>query len=183
MKLNIPTTAAGWIVYVITKLIICVLNMMIFHSFVKQAKINVRNDKNFNEAEEIIEVHKPKGYVPRSPHKFLGIIYGKKGTTVFGSSLLSVIALGQALLTFDFASFISYLLTIIMGCVFGFLTMKQNEVYWTSEYLDYARKVKKDLEMAEKERTEQGNVPMDYDIRTDILVPIDSTRYLGNNSK
>ena len=192
LTLNIPTTVAGWIVYVVTKLIVCVLNMMIFHSFVKQAKINVRNDKNFKEAEEILEKQKPKGYVPRSPHKFLGIIYGKKGTTVFGSSLLSVIALGQALLTFDFASFISYLLTIIMGCVFGFLTMKQNEVYWTSEYLDYAKKVLKEntereakekLEMAEKERTEQGNVPMDFDIGTDILVPIDSTRYLGNNSK
>ena len=37
--------------------------------------------------------------------------------------------------------------------------------------------------MAEKERTEQGNVPVDLDIGTDILVPIDSTRYLGNNSK
>ena len=70
-----------------------------------------------------------------------------------------------------------------MGCVFGFLTMKNNEVYWTSEYLDYARKVKEDLEMAEKERTEQGNVPMDYYIRNDILVPIGSTRYIGNNSK
>ena len=183
LALNIPKTVAGWIVYVVTKLIVCVLNMMIFHSFVKQAKINVRNDKNFKEANEILEVHKPKGYVPRSPQKFLGIIYGKKGTIVFGSSLLSVIALGQAILTFDFASFISYLLTIIMGCVFGFLTMKNNEVYWTSEYLDYARKVKEDLEMAEKERTEQGNVSMDSDIRTDILVPIDSTRYLGNNSK
>lgn len=183
LALNIPTTVAGWIVYVVTKLIVCILNMMIFHSFVKQAKINVRNDKNFKDANEILEVNKPKGYVPRSPHKFLGIIYGKKGTTVFISSLLSVVALGQALLTFDFASFISYLLTIIMGCVFGFLTMKQNEVYWTSEYLDYARKVKEDLEVAEKERTEQGNVPMDSDIRTDILVPFNCFRYLGNNSK
>ena len=40
LALNIPTTIAGWIVYVVTKLIVCVLNMMIFHSFVKQAKIN-----------------------------------------------------------------------------------------------------------------------------------------------
>ncbi len=114
---------------------------------------------------------------------FLGHLYRRKGTKVFTSSALAVVSLGQAIFTFDFASFISYLLTIIMGCVFGFLTMKNNEVYWTSEYLDYARKVKEDLEMAEKERTEQGNVPVDLDIGTDILVPIDSTRYLGNNSK
>ena len=166
--------------------------MMIFHSFVKQAKINVRNDKNFKEANEILEVHKPKGYVPRSPHKFLGIIYGKKGVIVFGSSLLSVIALGQALLTFDFASFISYLLTIIMGCVFGYLTMKQNELYWTSEYLDYAKKILKEnterenkekLELAEKERTEQINAFVGPDKRTNILVSLDCFRYLGNNSK
>ena len=29
MSLNIPTTTAGWIVYIVTKLIVCVLNMMI----------------------------------------------------------------------------------------------------------------------------------------------------------
>lgn len=192
LELNIPTTTAGWIVYVVTKLIVCVLNMMIFHSFVKQAKINVRNNKNYKEAEEILETHKPKGYVPRSPHRFLGIIYGKKGTTLFISTILSVIALGQALLTFDFASFISYLLTIIMGCVFGFLTMKQNELYWTSEYLDYAKKVLKEnterenkekLEMAEKERTEQINAFVGSDKRADLLVSFDCFRYLGNNSK
>ena len=170
---------------------------MIFDAFIKQAKINIKDNKNFKEANEILENNKPKGYVPRSPKVFLGHLYRRKGTKVFTSSALAVVSLGQAILTFDFASFISYLLTIIMGCVFGFLTMKNNEVYWTSEYLDYARKVKEDLEveskafsrlcqskeMDEKERTEQGNVPMDSDIGTDILVPIDSTRYLGNNSK
>lgn len=192
LALNIPTTPAGWIVYVVTKLIVCVLNMMIFHSFVKQAKVNIKDDKNFKEAEEILVVHKPKGYVPRSPHRFLGFIYGKKGTTVFFSSMLSVIALGQAILTFDFASFISYLLTIIMGCVFGFLTMKQNELYWTSEYLDYAKKILKEnterenkekLEMAEKERTEQINAFVGSDKRADLLVSFDCFRYLGNNGK
>lgn len=183
LSLNFPTTVAGWIVYVVTKLIICVLNMMIFDSFIKQAKINVKDNKNFLEAENILQAHKPKGYVPRSPKVFLGHLYRRKGTKVFVNSALAVVSLGQAILTFDFASFITYLLTIIMGCVFGFLTMKNNEVYWTSEYLDYARKVKEDLEMAEKECTKQGNVPMDSDIGTDILVSIDSTRYLGNNSK
>ena len=183
MELNIPTTVAGWIVYVVTKLIICVLNMMIFDAFIKQAKINIKDNKNFKEANEILENNKPKGYVPRSPKVFLGHLYRRKGTKVFTSSALAVVSLGQAIFTFDFASFISYLLTIIMGCVFGFLTMKNNEVYWTSEYLDYARKVKEDLEISEKERTEQGNVPVDSDIGTDILVPIDSTRYLGNSSK
>ena len=157
--------------------------MMIFDAFIKQAKINIKDNKNFIEANTILETHKPKGYVPRSPKVFLGHLYRRKGTKVFINSALAVVSLGQALLTFDFASFISYLLTIIMGCVFGFLTMKNNEIYWTSEYLDYAKKVKEDLEMAEKECTEQGNVPMDSDIGTDILVPIDSTRYLGNNSK
>lgn len=156
---------------------------MIFDAFIKQAKINIKDNKNFKDANEILENNKPKGYVPRSPKAFLGRLYIRKGTKVFTSSALAVVSLGQAIFTFDFASFISYLLTIIMGCVFGFLTMKNNEIYWTSEYLDYARKVKEDLEVAEKERTEQGNVPMGSDIRTDILVPIDSTRYLGHNSK
>lgn len=183
LALNLPTTVAGWIVYVVTKLIVCILNMMIFDAFIKQAKLNIKDNQNFIAANQILETHKPKGYVPRSPKEYLGHLYRRKGVKVFVSSALAVVSLGQAILTFDFASFISYLLTIIMGCVFGFLTMKSNEVYWTSEYLDYARKVEKDLEMAEKECTEQGHDSMDSDIRTDFLESDDCYRYLGNNSK
>lgn len=183
LSLNFPTTVAGWIVYVVTKLIICVLNMMIFDSFIKQAKINVKDNKNFLEAENILQVHKPKGYVPRSPKVFLGHLYRRKGTKVFVNSALAVVSLGQAILTFDFASFITYLLTIIMGCVFGFLTMKNNEVYWTSEYLDYARKVEKDLEMAKEECPEQRHDSMDSDIGTDILESDDSNGNISLNSK
>lgn len=157
--------------------------MMIFDSFIKQAKINVKDNKNFLEAESILQVHKPKGYVPRSPKVFLGHLYRKKGTKVFVNSALAVVSLGQAILTFDFASFITYLLTIIMGCVFGFLTMKNNEVYWTSEYLDYARKVEKDLEMAKEECPEQRHDSMDSDIGTDILESDDSNGNISLNSK
>ena len=114
MELNIPTTTAGWIVYIVTKLIVCVLNMMIFDAFIKQAKINIKDNKNFKEANEILENNKPKGYVPRSPKVFLGHLYRRKGTKVFTSSALAVVSLGQALLTSDFASFISSLLSILL---------------------------------------------------------------------
>lgn len=183
LELNFPTTTAGWIVYVTTKLIVCVLNMMIFDAFIKQAKLNVKDNQNFIQANEILDKNKPKGYIPRSPKIFLGHLYRRKGTKVFVSSALSVVALGQALLTFDFASFITYLLTIIMGVIFGFLTMKSNEIYWTSEYLDYARKVEEDLEMAEKERIEQRHDSMDDHIGVDLLEPHDSDRDLSADNQ
>lgn len=186
MELSIPTTTAGWIVYVVTKLIVCVLNMMIFHSFVKQAKINIRNNTNFKKAEEILAHNKPKDYEPRSPHKFLGQIYGKKGVTVFISSVLSVVALGQALLTFDFASFLSYLLTIIMGCVFGFLTMKNNELYWITEYLDYAHKIEIENENDKKEKEEKllyDNLSYDSICKSSNRPRLDTVIYLGNKLK
>ena len=176
MSLNIPTTLAGWIVYVATKLIICCLNMLIFHSFIKQAKLNIKDDKNFKEAEQILEINKEKGYIPRSPKKFLSHQYGKKGTTVFITSLLSVFALGQALLSFDFASFLSYLLTIIVGCIFGFLTMKNNELYWTTEFLDYAKKIQKECEELEKEKElKKGEI-----FKLDFNESIENCKYIGN---
>lgn len=136
---DVPDTVSGWIVWIASKCIVSSLNVLIFHSFKQQAKINVKNDKNYTEANAILNRSKPKEYHPRSPKTYQTKAYAKKGTTIFITSGLATIALTQAILRFDAMTMLTYLFTIIMGVIFGIMTMFKDEEYWTTEYLDYAK--------------------------------------------
>ena len=135
---NIPDTVVGWIVWVGSKLIVSTLNVLIFHCFMCQAKINVKDNENYIRARAILTDVNLKEITPRSPRKWKAEQYGKKGVTIFITSSLAVVALTQAVLTFDYISMLTYLFTIIMGLIFGVLQMKTAEEYWTREYLEYA---------------------------------------------
>ena len=135
---NIPDTVVGWIVWVVTKLIVAVINILIFHCFMCQAKVNIKDNENYKKAKSILISQKVKEVQPKSPHKWNLEQYSKKGVTIFIASALSTVALTQALLTFDWVSMLTYLFTIIMGLIFGILQMKTAEEYWTGEYLEYA---------------------------------------------
>lgn len=50
-------------------------------------------------------------------------------------------------------SLLVYLFTIAMGLVFGVLSMKNAEIYWTQEYFDYACRVVADQEAVQPEST------------------------------
>lgn len=135
---NIPNTVVGWIVWVVTKLIVAVINILIFHCFMQQAKVNIKDNDNYKKARDILINQKVKEVLPKSPHRWNIEQYGKKGITIFLASALSTVALTQALLAFDWVSMLTYLFTIIMGLIFGVLQMKTAEEYWTNEYLEYA---------------------------------------------
>ena len=135
---NIPNTTVGWIVWVVTKVIVAVINILIFHCFMCQAKVNIKDDSNYKKARDILIHQKVKEVQPKSPRRWNVEQYGKKGIAIFLASALSTVALTQALLTFDWVSMLTYLFTIIMGLVFGILQMKTAEEYWTGEYLEYA---------------------------------------------
>lgn len=135
---NIPNTTVGWIVWVVTKVIVAVINILIFHCFMCQAKVNIKEDANYKKARDILIHQRVKEVQPKSPRRWNVEQYGKKGIAIFLASALSTVALTQALLTFDWVSMLTYLFTIIMGLVFGILQMKTAEEYWTGEYLEYA---------------------------------------------
>lgn len=139
----VPTTATGWLVWIATKLIVSAINVLIFHSFICQGKLNIKDDERYKEALKILGMVREKKYVPRSPKKFLGQEYGRKGVTIFLITALSTVALTQAILTFDWISMLTYLFTIIMGIVFGVLEMKRVEDFWTGEFYDYAKDVER----------------------------------------
>ena len=134
---NLPSTTTGWIVFIVSKTCVAIINVLIFHCFICQAKLNVSDNEKFKQANEILDKHK-RDIKPRSPKQFFGKEYGVKGANTFVFSALSVVALTNAILTFDWISFISYLLTLIMGLVWGVLEMKKVESYWTEEYYAYA---------------------------------------------
>lgn len=175
---NIPNTVVGWIVWVVVKIIVAILNVLIFHCFMMQAKVNIKDDKNYKEALEILTLNNIESNTPRGPEAWNKEQYGKKGVTIFITTALSTIALTQAMLTFDWMAMLTYLFTIILGLIFGVLQMKTAEEYWTNEFWQYAKKVEKDLELAEAEHIEQENDCTSFDSGSNIL---DSSVDTGNS--
>ena len=144
MGWNLPATASGWVVYVITKLIMVFLNLMIFHCFMQQAKINVKDNPYYIEANEILRRYSlMKKYVPMGPDEWTKKEYGVKGIMVGITTLLSAVAITQAVLSFDWIMMLTYLFTIIMGIICGIFQMNNAEGYWTGEYWQYAKMIEK----------------------------------------
>lgn len=135
----IPDTVVGWIVWITLKIIVAILNVLIFYCFMQQAKINVKDNPKYIEANQILSKAKKKEVMPRSPRKWQQGEYGKKGSAIFITTALSTIALTQAILSFDYVSMLTYLFTIVLGLIFGVIQMKNAELYWTEEYWEYAK--------------------------------------------
>lgn len=195
---NLPNTIVGWIVWVAVKLIVATINVLIFHSFMEQAKINIKDDENYKKAREILVSAKLKNVLPKSPKKWNAEQYGKKGTVIFITTALTTIALTQAILSFDYVSMLTYLFTIIMGLIFGVLQMKKAEEYWTDEYYRYALMIQenineekrkaeaennKSMEMASIESAKQRNVYISYSRGVNILESSPGNIYTWDNSE
>ena len=143
LGLNLPDSTAGWIVWGITRACVAIVNMLIFHCFTMQGKVNSLKDPQYIEATKILQQYKDEdAEKPKSPRRFLAEQYGFKGATVLIASLLSSVGLTQAILTFDIIQMISYMITVTLGLVAGFLQMNKMEIYWTDTYYKYALLVK-----------------------------------------
>ena len=81
-------------------------------------------------------------YIPRAPDDFLKAQYRTKGITITVGSIVTCISLTNAILNFDLISFMTYVFTVVISIVFGIITMKNNETYWTEEFYQYALYVK-----------------------------------------
>jgi hypothetical protein len=197
---NLPNTFVGWVVWVTVKLIVAVLNVLIFHCFMLQAKINIKDNEKYIEAKQILSTNNIKEFIPRSPNAWNRQQYGQKGVTIFITTALSTVALTQAMLTFDWMSMLTYLFTIIMGLIFGIMQMKTAEDYWTDEFWQYATKYKRDLELAKEQSANKGDDSTSDNRGTNLLessdsmynisaygeplvveCPWDSLRFLGRN--
>lgn len=173
---NLPNTLVGWCVYILSKLIVAVINILIFHCFIQQAKVNVKDNEKFLEAQSILVTAEIEKDIPRGPKEYLHGLYSKKSVSIFVTTLLSAVGLTQAVLTFDWMSMLTYFFTILMGLIFGVIQMNETEQYWTEEYWRYAKKIELDLAKAEEsaekaEEDAEGSPDMDCSIDSgaDIL--------------
>lgn len=176
MAWNVPDTTLGWIIYIVKNLFIAGVNVIVFHCFIQQAKINVRDNEKYKKAKEILEqIDNIHIATPRSPKQYLGRVYGTKATFIAIASVLATISLTEALLVFDVVALLSYSITLVFGFITGLLQMAQTEVYWTEEFFDYATKVKRDMELAKEKLAEQEHDSANDIGRTVLLDAVSSS--------
>ena len=141
-----PDSTIGWIIWVVTKVSVAIINIIIFYCFINQAKINVRDNERYKKAnEELYKMNKSYEYKPRSPESFQRRQWTKKGITIFITSITSAFVFGEVILNFDLETFLSYLFTIFMCIIFSYITMRNNEDYWVSEFPEYVDNLKKEI--------------------------------------
>ena len=149
--LKLPQGKGAWVMFVITRVFIAVTNIIIFYSFMQQAKLNVRNNKEYIEANKILlRVKNKRERKPMSPKKWEASQYLKKGTTLAIGTVFALFSLSQAILTYKYTALISYVLLIFLATVFGIFQMKKAEIYWTTEYYRYAKMVEEENKPVEE---------------------------------
>lgn len=157
MAFTFPTTPAGWVVYITQQALMALVNILIFHSFICQSYVNVKDNPNYQQARDIF--HKDnEEYIPLTLAQFNRKEYGRKGVAIFIGTLLGGFALTQAILTYDYIRMLAYLFTIILGIIFGVYEMKKYEEYLTYEYLQsalYYQRKKAEEEMARERHDEE----------------------------
>ena len=155
---KLPDTTAGWVVWGASRAIVATINVLLFHSFMEQAKLNIKDDEHYKEARDILVKVKKKEHKPKSPAQWNAAQYGKKGVSLFLASAMSVVAIGQAVLSYDWSTALAYLFTLGMGIIFGIMQMKKAENYWTTEYYEYAlmkKRMEEEQQIAEQSEQTQ----------------------------
>ena len=161
-----PHSPIGWAIYVCTKLFVGIVNLLLFHCFVKQARINIKDNARYIAACKIYEMYHPREYNPRGPKQYFGQLYRKKGIMIFATSILSAVVLTNAILAFDLTAFVTYCVTILMGLIFGILKMKEVENYWTGEFYDAAMVLQRKYQAQESMANSSINDNVNFEEQT-----------------
>ena len=141
--------------------------------FKLQANKNALNDPNFKRANEILNklAGQKEVFVPRSPRRMNASDYGRKIICIVISTFTASITLTSLILNFDWMTLLSCLVSIIITLCISWVTMINNEIYWTEEYILYAELKEKEMikklaeeakkvqeQEAQKEQEETQNV-------------------------
>ena len=168
--LAFPKTLEGWILYSIMNVSTAIANISLLVLFKLQAKKNARKNENFVKANEILNklAGKKEVFIPRSPAKMDAGDYTKKVLAIVASTFTASITLTSLILSFDWMTLLSCLVSIIITLCISWITMINNEIYWTEEYLLYAEmvereqkekaKIKEETKQQELPKAEEGNI-------------------------
>lgn len=181
---ELPKTAAAWGLWAGSRAAVSILNILIFHCFVKQGNVNTKNDPNRLEAEKILSIiTEEEEYKPKSPKKFFSGEYLKKLPFILFSTALSLVAFGDAILRFDPITFCSYLFTVIMAIVFGVLEMFKVEEYYKVEMLKYAKNHALELEKEKVEKEYEEIKKTQKSENQRAIIDFNDIKYIGNSKK
>lgn len=169
--LAFPKTIEGWILYIIMNTSTAIANISLLVLFKLQAKKNARKDPNYIKANEILNklAGRKEIWVPRSPAKMNAGDYTRKILAIIVSTFTASITLTSLILSFDWMTLLSCLISIIITLCVSWITMINNEIYWTEEYILYAEMVAKKAEQNAKinvdELKQNLQVPKEEDIK------------------
>ena len=165
-KDTFPTTATGWTLWVIERVLIIVMKLLILNNFVLQARRNIKDNDNYIQANKILDKYKPKGYKPQSPSQYMSRMYLKKGGSLIITAAASLITIGEAAVNYNYLLLIATVVTIVFAIVFGVVAMHNTEMYWTTEYLDYAHMIEDNRNKIEEKEIKQCLHSMECNIET-----------------
>ena len=153
-----PKNAAGWILWSVLNVSTAIANICLLVLFKLQAKKNARNNENFKQANEILNklAGRREIFIPRSPNRMNISDYTRKVICIIISTFTTSITLTSLILSFDWMTLLSCLVSIIITLCISWITMINNEIYWTEEYLLYAQMVEKQQNMQEPVNPEEN---------------------------
>ena len=147
-KDTFPTTATGWTLWIIERVLIIVMNLLILNNFVLQAR------RNINAGAVRIDGVK------------MSRMYLKKGGSLIITAAASLITIGEAAVNYNYLLLIATVVTIVFAIVFGVVAMHNTEMYWTTEYLDYAHMIEDNRNKIEEKEIKQCLQSMECNIET-----------------
>lgn len=158
--LAFPKNLEGWILYIVMNTSTAIANISLLVLFKLQAKKNARTNENFKKANEILNrlAGRKEVFIPRSPAKMDAGDYTKKIIAIVVSTFTASITLTSLILSFDWMTLLSCLVSIIITLCISWITMINNEIYWTEEYILYAEMVEKKQEELNAKINEEQNL-------------------------
>ena len=143
-EFHFPETKWELTLFITVRACASIVNVLIFHSFICQSKVNVKNEQKYKEAREILITTKKKSKKPRSLAHFNAEEYGKKGTSLLIGTFFGTLVLTEAVINFSLVNFLTYVFTTTMAIGGGILEMKKYEEYYVTEYWEYAQMIKEE---------------------------------------
>ena len=154
--LQFPKSLEGWILWGVVNGSTAIGNASLLILFKLQAKKNSRSHPNYIKANDILNKLNGTGavFVPRSPKEMNMKDYSMKIISIILSTVMASITLTSIIINFDWVSLISCLISSIIALVVSWMTMLNNEEYWTEEYLLYAQMIEQKLKESSKKDEE-----------------------------
>lgn len=154
--LAFPKTLEGWILWSIMNVGMAIGNISILVLFKLQAKQNVKDNEGFKRGNELLNkmAGKKEAWIPRSPLVMNFSDYSKKVIAIICSTLTASITLTSLILSFDWMTLLSCVISMVVTLIISIVTMLNNEEYWCKEYPLYAEYKLKQIEQASQKREE-----------------------------